>query len=312
MKSSGFGRIGVLMGGPSSEREISFKSGKAVYESLKGLGLDVVKIDITSDKVKENTGLIRSNKIDCAFISLHGRFGEDGGIQRVLEGLKLPYTASGVMASQLAMDKISSRRIFEIFRLNVPRYLVLTKKGFNPGWRVVNQLSLPLVVKPATNGSSIGLTIVDKEKDLARAVDLAFGFDQRILVEEYIPGREMTVGVLDQEPLPVIEIVPKKRFFDFQAKYQHGLTEYVVPAKISKALSKKIQSVAISAHKHLGCSGCSRVDIILSKNNMPFVLEVNTVPGMTETSLLPKAASKAGINFSGLCLKLIKLAYEKT
>ena len=303
------GRIGVLMGGPSSEREISFKSGKAVFEAFRQMGLDVVAIDINTDDVKENIGLIKSKGIDCAFLALHGRFGEDGQIQCILDSIELPYTGSGVEASELAMDKVLSRKIFEANGLAVPRYKVFERKSFPSAWN--NHLGLPLVIKPATHGSSIGLSIIDKEQDLDKAVDLAFGFDERIIIEEYIKGRELTVGILEERALPVIEIIPKKTFFDFEAKYQTGLTEYVVPAQIKDVVAERTKEAALSAHKLLGCFGCSRVDLILSQKEIPFVLEVNTIPGFTSTSLLPKAARCVGIEFGELCLKLIRLAYEK-
>lgn len=302
-----FGRIGVLMGGPSSEREVSLKSGKAVYEILKQLGLQAVAIDIQTDNLKENISLLKSYKINCAFIALHGRFGEDGQIQALLDSLKISYTGSGAQASRLAMDKIASHKIFGAHGLSVPRYKVLEKTD-----RIVcDNLIFPLVVKPATHGSSIGLSIVDKNEELDKAMDLAFGFDEKVIIEEYIRGREVTVGILEEKALPVIEIVPKKRFFDFEAKYQPGLTEYIVPANLEEGIAKKIQESALLAHKLLGCFGFSRVDMILSQDKIPFVLEVNSIPGLTPMSLLPKAAKIAGIEFGQMCLKLIELAYEK-
>jgi len=307
-----WGRIGVLMGGPSSEREISLKSGKAVYESLRESGLETVAVDIKTDNIEENIRLIKSYKINCAFLALHGRFGEDGQIQEILERLKIAYTGSGTQASRLAMDKIASRKIFEVGGLKVPKYMALEKSSYNAQWQVNDQLALPLVIKPAGGGSSIGLSIIDKNEDLNKAVDLAFRFDGRIIIEEYLKGREVTVGILDEQVLPVIEIIPKKRFFDYEAKYKSGMTDYIVPAEIETEIAKKIQQLAISAHRLLGCFGCSRVDMILSENNTPFVLEVNSIPGLTPTSLLPKAAKIAGIEFNQLCLKLIKLAYDKT
>jgi len=307
-----FGRIGVLMGGPSSEREISLKSGKAVYESLSQLGLKTLAIDIKTDSIEENTRLIKSQKIDVAFIALHGRFGEDGQIQELLDNLRIPYTGSGVMASRLAMDKIASREIFQAHGLRVPKYKVEDKFFYDTNSKVHNDnLSFPLVVKPATHGSSIGLSIVDKEEGLDKAVDSAFSFDTKIIIEEYIKGREVTVGILDKRALPVIEIIPKRRFFDYEAKYQVGMTEYVVPAKLEDKISKKIQDTGLAAHKLLGCFGCSRVDMILGQGNTPFVLEVNTIPGLTQTSLLPKAAKIVGIEFAQLCIKLVQLTYDK-
>jgi len=306
-----FGRIGVLMGGPSTEREVSLKSGQAVYNNLKEAGLDVVSIDITTDNPEENIRLIRSQNPDCAFIALHGRFGEDGQIQEILDRLKIPYTGSGAMASKLAMDKVTSLHIFEMQGLKVPRYEVVGITSYNTGWKMQNSLNFPLVTKPATHGSSIGLSIVDNPKELDRAIVLAFGYDTRVIIQEYIAGREITVGILDNQTLPIIEIVPKKRFFDYEAKYQVGMTDYIVPAKLDPAVSDRAQGIALAAHNSLGCFGCSRVDMILAQDNAPFILEINTIPGLAQTSLLPKAAKVVGIDFTGLCLKLIELAYEK-
>jgi len=313
MAEMNFGKVGILMGGPSTEREISLKSGNAVYESLTQAGFEVAAIDIKTDGKQENIHLIKSYEIDVAFIALHGRFGEDGQIQEILDIMGIPYTGSGARASRLAMDKIASRKIFEASGLVVPRYKAEDNLSYNANWMARhNDFALPLVVKPATHGSSIGLSIVEKEEYLGKSVDFAFSFDERIIIEEYVMGREVTVGILDEKALPVIEIIPKKRFFDYEAKYQAGLTEYVVPAGLEDDSAKKIQEAALSAHKLLGCYGCSRVDLILSKENIPFVLEVNTIPGLTLTSLLPKAAKAVGINFPQLCIKLIKLAYDKT
>ena len=305
------GRIGVLMGGPSSEREISLLSGKAVFEALKAAGLDVVAIDITTDDADIDKSFISSKNIDCAFLALHGRFGEDGTIQKILEDMRLPYTGSGVLASQLAMDKVASHRLFQENGLSVPKYAVASKITYS-GERLDELFSYPIVVKPVTGGSSIGLSIVDKKEDFIKAMDLAFTYDGRAMVDEYIKGRELTVGVLEEKALPVIEIIPKNEFFDFEAKYQSGSTEYLVPAKLDSAIATKVQETGLAAHKLLGCWGCSRTDIILTPAGLPYILEVNTIPGMTATSLLPKAARNVGIDFVQLCLTLIRLAYEKT
>jgi len=310
-RTNKFGRIGVLMGGPSSEREISLKSGQAVYEALKAEGLDAVDIDIATADINKNLALLKSKKIDCAFIAMHGRFGEDGAIQEILERLGLPYTGSGVLASRLAMDKIASRRIFEANGLSVPQYKEIKKETYRRDVKSLNGLKFPLVVKPATHGSSIGLSIVRKDAEFNNAIDMAFTFDERLIIDEYIEGREMTVGVLDEEPLPVIEVIPKKEFFDYEAKYTFGLTDYEVPARLDEEAAKKIKSAALSAHKLMGCFGCSRTDMILNRDGLPVILEVNTIPGLTATSLLPKAAKVTGISFTRLCLKLIELAYEK-
>lgn len=303
-----FGRIGVLMAGPSTEKKISLKSGHAVCEALKKNGFNVVPVIIKTDKLEDNIRLLKSKKIDCAFIALHGRFGEDGGIQKILKLLNIPYTGSGVKASRLAMDKIASRKIFQRYGLSVPRFEVFKKDFYNAA--NLSKFSFPIVVKPATHGSSIGLSIVGKPGDVPKAINLAFKFDNRIVIEEYIKGKELTVGILEEKAMPVIEIIPKHEFFDYQAKYKKGLTDYIVPARINPLVASRVKKAALSAHKLLGCFGCSRVDIILGYKDEPFVLEVNTIPGLTETSLLPKAARHIGIDFTSLCIKLIKLAHE--
>ncbi len=312
LKSHPYGRIGVFMGGPSTEREISLKSGKAVYEHLRNAGFEAVAIDVTTDDRQQNIDLIRARHIQCAFLALHGRFGEDGQVQGILDALRIPYTGPGASASKLAMDKIASRRIFERHGLDVPRYKVLDEASYGGDCLSGVDFSLPVVVKPASHGSSIGLSIVDDLGSLKKAIETAFRYDRRVILEEYIHGREVTVGILDQDPLPVIEIVPKKKFFDYEAKYKPGMTEYVVPAQLDEETARKTQAAALSAYRLLGCVGCSRVDIILAGGQRPFVLEINTIPGLTATSLLPKAAMVVGIDFTQLCLRLLDLAYEKT
>ncbi|MCX5712799.1 MAG: D-alanine--D-alanine ligase [Candidatus Omnitrophica bacterium] len=290
---------------------MSLKSGRAVLESLSRLGLDAAAIDIKTDRYEDNARLLKSRDIDCAFVALHGKFGEDGGIQEILDDLNIPYTGSGVSASRLAMDKIASRRIFQVYGLSVPGYEILNKFFYNKNRYKYHKFNFPLVVKPATNGSSIGLSIVEKPGLLDKAIKLAFDYDDNIILEEYIKGRELTVAILNDKALPVIEIVPKRKFFDYQAKYKYGLTEYLVPAPLSDGVKKKVQLCALKAHRILGCFGCSRVDIMLDDRSRAYVLEVNTIPGLTQTSLLPKAASKAGIDFAQLVLKLVGLAYAK-
>lgn len=308
MEIKDFGRVGVLMGGPSSEREISLKSGKAVLAALLELGVNAVGIDITSDERRENIILIKKNRIDCAFIALHGRFGEDGTIQEILEELNLPFTASGVKASRLAMDKAGSLQVFSQGGLIVPKSQLLDKTAYQKNGQFINELGLPVVVKPANHGSSIGLSLVEDSQGLPLAIDLAFKFDEHIIIQEYIRGRELTVGILDDLALPVIEIIPQGKFFDFAAKYQSGSTRYIVPAQLESELAIKVQQAARQAHNLLGCYGCSRVDFILTPEGQPYILEINTIPGMTATSLLPKAAKIIGIDFGRLCLKLLALA----
>jgi len=306
-----FGKIGVLMGGPSTEREISLKSGRAVLESLRKQNLDAVAIDIKNDNPGAAAELIKSFGIDCAFVVLHGRFGEDGQIQSILEELKLPYTSSGAQASGLAMDKISAKEILRRNNLNVPAEVIIAKEFYARDKKIKADFGLPWMIKPAAGGSSIGLSIADRQEDAARAINIALGFDDRVIIEEYIDGRELTVGILENQPLCVIEIVPKNRFFDFQAKYQQGFTEYIIPAQLDERTSRQAQEMARRAHQLLGCFGCSRVDMMLDRQNRLYILEVNTIPGFTSTSLLPKAAKFSGLDFDQLCFKVLKSAYEK-
>ena len=309
-------RIGVLMGGPSCERDISMRSGKAVCRALENRGIDVVPVELaespTMNGYKELVmQKIRSFDIDLAFIALHGGFGEDGGIQRALEDMNMPYTGSRVDASILGMNKISSKHIFKSNNIPIPRYRVIQKRDLD---KICNahvyfkELRSPLVIKPSREGSSIGLSIVDQEKDFYTAIDNVFGYCDTGIVEEYVRGREITVGILEDKPLPIVEIIPKKRFFDFEAKYEKGLTEYRVPARIAKQEYKACQEMALSAHKALGVRFFSRVDMILSDNKIPVVLELNTIPGLTQMSLLPKAALAAGIDYEALVLKILESA----
>ncbi|MDP1853359.1 MAG: D-alanine--D-alanine ligase [Candidatus Omnitrophota bacterium] len=299
-----FGRIGVLMGGPSSEREISLKSGSAVFEAFKSSNLDVVVLDITeSDSGKARTQIEKA-RIKIAFIALHGKFGEDGTVQKLLQEMRVPYTGSGIEASRLALDKIAARKRFKEAGLSVPEAEIVNKNI--PFKKKLGKF--PVVVKPATSGSSIGLSIVEEEKDLWPALREAFVHDENVLIEEYIQGRECTVGILEDKPLAVVEVIPKRKFFDYQAKYTKGLTEYIVPAAFTQDIYSKVQETALAAHKALGCYGFSRVDMIIDNTNRLFVLELNTIPGMTQTSLLPKAAQAVGVNFIQLCMKLLSLA----
>ncbi|HOW34809.1 MAG TPA: D-alanine--D-alanine ligase [Candidatus Omnitrophota bacterium] len=307
-----FGHIGILMGGCSSEREISLKSGTAIYNALKNCNCQVTALDIASEDEARILSLVRNAGIDVAFIALHGRLGEDGTIQSILEKAKIPYTGSGVTASRLALNKVSAQNIFRKNNIPVPDYIVIRKKDSGDSQKFLDKVNgFPVVVKPANQGSSIGITLVKEKKDLTPALKLAFQYDDEILIERYISGRELTVGILDETPLPVIEIKPKGSFFDFESKYQPGMAEHIVPAVIPPPVAKAVQDFALKAHQSLGCRHLSRVDVLLDKENNPYVIEINTIPGFTATSLLPDAAKHAGLDFSQLCLKLIALAYGK-
>lgn len=291
------GLVGVLLGGPSAEREISLKSGRAVSRALKESGYRVVEIG----EQEEIAAGIRSHRLAVAFISLHGRFGEDGEVQRLLEEMNLPYTGSGIEASRRAMDKAQSRKLFSAAGLPIPVGRVF-ESGPGPE---SSPFPFPVVVKPAREGSSIGLSLVRGPEEFAPAVDRARQCDREILVEEFIPGRELTVGVLDDRPLPLVEIKPKNPFFDFEAKYVRGRSEFTVPARLSPRLYRRVQELGLAAHRVLGCFSYSRADIMIGPGDRPYLLEVNTIPGFTATSLLPQAAAAAGIDFPELCRRLL-------
>ena len=304
-------RIGILMGGCSSERKISLKSGTAVFSNLYSNKFNVVSIDIVSEDKKEISDKIKASEIDVAFIALHGRFGEDGKIQQILEELSIPYTGSGVKVSQLAINKIATYRRLSKNNIQVPSYFVVQKSERGLEQSVFQHFpGASVIVKPNCEGSSIGITIVNDCQNLSKALEEAFKYDDQVIVERYITGKELTVSILGDKLLPVVEIKPRNVFFDFQAKYQSGATEYIVPAQIDGLLTERIQRIAFETHKAIGCRHLSRVDLILDEMQVPYVLEINTIPGMTSTSLLPKAALASGINFTKLCLTLIKLAYD--
>ncbi len=306
-------RVGVLAGGASSEREISLKSGRAVHNALIQEGIDAFFLDVR-DNIYD---IIRSERMDVAFIALHGAFGEDGTVQRILDSAGIPYTGSGEEASRRALDKIASKEIFIKHGIPTPRYVVAEKEQWKrycngrAGLNLPYHGEFPVVVKPQLEGSSIGLTVVKEERELESALAKAFEYGPKVLIEEYIAGRELTVSVLGEEVLPVIEIVPKKRIYDYKAKYTDPDTQYLVPAPISEAQGAHARELAKSSHDALGCRALSRTDMMMDKSGRIFVLEVNTIPGMTERSLLPKAAQAAGLDFNKLCLRLVKEAYEK-
>lgn len=305
MSEKTFGRVGILAGGPSNEREISLRSGKAVHSALIQEGIDALFLDVRDD-VKE---LLAKNKIDVAFIALHGRFGEDGTVQKMLEYLKIPYTGSNPKASEIALDKVRTKAVFERSGLPVPRYIVFEKSDFK--MEDCYNLRFPMVVKPNLEGSSIGLSVVKDKGGLPRALDKAFEYGDLVLLEEYISGRELTVGILNDEPLPVIEIVTKDNIYDYKAKYNDPETKYLVPAPLNDDTAKRAQALGKEAHLALGCRCFSRVDMMMDSSGNLFLLEANTIPGMTERSLLPKAAQAIGLSFGKLCTTLIEDALKR-
>lgn len=298
-------RIGVLMGGASSERNVSLRSGMAVFEALKDADLNVVSLEIKNETEDEVKSLLANNRVDLVFIAMHGGFGEDGRLQHILEEIRMPFTGPKEKSSRLAMDKFVSRKLFEKSGLLVPAGVCLKKAD---SLESIDRLHFPLVIKPVSQGSSIGISFVGALGRAKEAVDLAFQYDDTVLVEEFIKGREITVSVLDGKALPIVEIIPKNKFFDFQAKYEKGMTDYVVPADLSEAVTQASQKDAVNAYRVLDCRHLSRVDIILKDDVSPYVLEVNTIPGFTATSLFPKAAQAQGMSFKELCTKLLEFA----
>ncbi|HMM20359.1 MAG TPA: D-alanine--D-alanine ligase [Selenomonadales bacterium] len=303
-------RIAVVMGGPSAEREVSLNTGKAILAALREKGYDAVAVDLEPKKFMEQ---LREAEADVVFNAIHGKYGEDGLLQGALEMLGIPYTGSGVLASAVAMDKGISKRLFLAAGISTPHSRLYGREaaGADLCSRVMAEFGLPVVVKPATQGSSLGVTIVQSDEALAGALEAAFGYGDEVLVEEFIRGKEVTVSILGAdhpEALPIIEIVPHSGKYDYTSKYTKGATEYIVPARLDEAATLEIQQQALAAFRTLGCRGIGRVDVMLDAADRPYVLEVNTIPGMTATSLVPKAAAAAGLSFAELCERILLMA----
>ncbi len=294
-------KIGVMMGGLSREREVSLKTGMAILKVLMDRGYSACPIDVGQDIAER----LVKEKIELAFIALHGRFGEDGTIQGMLELMRIPYTGSGVLASALAMHKVMAKKIFIYENLPTPRFITIRREEIEKDPNKVFSFSLPMVVKPAREGSTIGTSIVRTEGEILSALKEAGKYDDEILIEEFMKGKEITVGILGEIPLPIIEIVPKSGFYDFHSKYTKGQTDYIIPAKIPREKYLYAQEISLRAFRSLGCSGFARVDLMTDEEGSPFIIDVNTMPGMTETSLLPKAASYAGISFDELVERIL-------
>ncbi len=304
--------IALLAGGISSEREISLQSGDQVYEALDKKKFDVIRYDPKTDL---NRLVAEAPNIDAALIILHGPYGEDGTVQGLLDLLDIPYQGSGVLGSAIAMNKLVSKQLYERFGLPVPPYIVIQHNNAIDPEEYLERLGMPLVVKPVRGGSSVGVSIVKSKDSLKNAVDEAFTYDDTVLIESYIDGIELTGGVIGNknlEALPIIEIIPDKEheFFDYEAKYTAGITREICPARIDEDLTVKAQTYAKMAHSSLFCKGYSRTDMILKKREI-YIIETNTIPGMTATSLLPLAAGAAGIGFSQLLDRLIELSIEE-
>lgn len=303
MTAQRFGKVAVLLGGRSAEREVSLQSGQAVLDALLRSGVDAHPFDPAEQAMEK----LLQQGFDRAFIALHGRFGEDGTIQGALELMGLPYTGSGVMASALAMDKWRTKLIWQAAGIQSPRYAVL--QADSDFEQVAGTLGLPLIVKPAREGSTIGLSKVKHKQDLAKAYQLAAEHDALVLAEEFIAGKELTVAILGETPLPVVRIEIAGELYDYEAKYFSNETKYFCPSGLPAELEAAIQREALRAYQVLGCQGWGRVDLILSETNQFYFLEANTSPGMTSHSLVPMAARTAGISFEDLVLKILDLAH---
>jgi D-alanine-D-alanine ligase len=298
-----FGKVAVLLGGKSAEREVSLKSGGMVLAALRKKGIDAHPFD---PKERDVQDLVKE-RFARVFIALHGRFGEDGTLQGVLEWLGIPYTGSGVLASALAMDKVRTKRLWAAEGLPTAPYEVLT--GETNLAAVAKRLGTPMFVKPASEGSSVGMTKVKKAGDLEEAYALAVNYDRVVIAEKFIDGAELTVGIVGERVLPIIRIETPREFYDYEAKYIANDTRYLIPCGLSEKKEKELQALSLKAFRALGCRGWGRVDLMLDKRGRPFLLEVNTSPGMTDHSLVPMGARALGISYEDLCVKVLELAH---
>jgi D-alanine-D-alanine ligase len=299
-------RVGVIMGGSSAEREISLRSGQAVFAALGEAGHDVVEVVLGSG-VDPFAALVEAD-IDVAFLALHGRLGEDGCIQGMLEVLGVPYTGSGVMASALAMDKLKAKELFRLHNVPTPPYYVFYGKSAADIEDIHGSFGFPAIVKPRREGSSIGVTRAGNMSELALGIEEALNYDDSVLVERFVKGCEVAVGILDGRVLGAIEVAPQGGLYDYRAKYTPGMTEYHMPARLPPARYRGVLNLAERAAQALDASGAVRVDLIVTEGQNEYVLEVNTLPGMTPTSLLPKIAAAAGFGFTELCQAILARA----
>jgi len=303
----------VLAGGRSLERGVSLRSGARVEDALRALGHDVVHIDPGAELVKQ----LKEAKPDVAFLALHGPGGEDGTVQELLAILGIPFTGPGVAACVRCMDKVVAKHELRAAGLPTPDWIAFNSTAFRELGaadaleEIEARLGFPLVVKPARGGSSLGVEFAADRDAVPEALVAAFSYDDRVLLERYVRGRELAVGILDAEPLPLVEAIPKQEdFFNFEARYEIGRTEYACPAELDEAETRAVQEVAARTYEVLGCAGFARVDLILGDDG-PQVLEVNAIPGLTDTSLLPQAAEAAGMSFEELCGRIVELALER-
>lgn len=295
-----FGKVAVLLGGKSAEREVSLKSGGMVLKALRNRGVDAYPFDPAGRGIDA----LIDEKFDRVFIALHGRFGEDGTVQGILEWLGIPYTGSGVLASALAMDKLRTKRMWGAEKLPTPKYELL---GEQTNFRIAaRRLGVPLMVKPASEGSSIGMSKVRAAASLEDAYRLAAKYDPVVIAEEFVDGIELTGAVLGDRVLPLIKLETPRDFYDYEAKYVSDDTRYTVPCGLSEKKERDLQELCLAAFRSLGCRGWGRVDLMLNKRGRPYLLEVNTSPGMTDHSLVPMAARAVGMSYEDLCVQILE------
>lgn len=302
--------VAVVMGGPSAEREVSLNTGAAIANALREYGYtNVVEIDLDPRNFGKQ---LAESKAEVVFNAVHGLYGEDGRLQTLLEIREMPYTGSGMIASVSCMDKVITKRMLRDAGISTPACLIVNKKESGIKEKIMHRFSLPVVIKPASQGSSIGVEIVKEENQLDEALANAFKYSRDILVEEFIGGKELTVSMMQKDgevvALPVIHIAPHSGTYDYHSKYTKGATEYICPADLDEETTKKVQEISKQAYEVLGCSGVARADVMLDEEGNGYVLEINTVPGMTATSLVPKAAAAAGISFPELCNIILQSA----
>lgn len=303
------------MGGTSEEREISLRSGKAVAEALVEAGYAVDTLDFNKNSLES----IKTINPDVVFITLHGKNGEDGSVQGYLDILGIPYTGSGLTASAIGMNKILTKKMLKFDNIATSDFIIVEKNEFlsnsdNVVTTIVNKLGLPVVIKAPTQGSSIGTYIVKSKNEIAKAISEAFIYDHEVLAEKFVNGIEVTaslIGNYNPEVLPIIEITSSNEFYDYESKYTPGMCDHIIPARIDDTVARKINSLSEKVYKLLGCRGFARVDFMIDKENNPYVLEINTIPGMTDMSLVPDAARAKGISYVELCDKIVKLALEE-
>jgi len=301
-------KIGVIMGGLSAEREVSLTSGGAVEAALKDAGYDVRPIIFNGADLVD---AIKAASPDVVFIALHGRHGEDGSVQGLLEIMDIPYTGAGVTGSALAMDKAITKELLVSHGIPTAQFVTVGKSGFDMDASGVKRLGLPVVVKPSTLGSTIGMSFVYKDEEILPAIELAFEHDHDVVIESFVEGRELTVGVLNGSPLPVVEVIVPGGVYDYKAKYQSHDNRYICPAELTPDVTKTLQGIAVDVFRALRGYSVGRVDFRLDNEGRPYVLEMNTIPGMTKSSLLPKAAAAAGMDFTALVEAILIGAIER-